>query len=50
MRDRFDPGRVAGNCPVCGSTVGAPAGKPTPMHQRNGTGTETCSGVGRPAN
>ena len=46
---RFDPGLTEGNCPVCGAGVGSPPGSPTTMHQRNGTGTETCPGSGAPA-
>ncbi len=46
---RFDPGLTEGNCPVCGAGVGSPSGSPTTMHQRNGTGTETCPGSGQPA-
>ncbi|MGW0550577.1 hypothetical protein [Streptomyces altiplanensis] len=47
--NRFDPGQVAGNCPVCGAGVGSEPGTPTTAHQVNGTGTEMCSGSGAPA-
>lgn len=46
---RFDPGQVAGSCPVCGAGVGSAPGEPTTMHQRGGTGNETCPGSGQPA-
>jgi hypothetical protein len=46
---RFDPGMCAGNCPVCGAGVGSAPGTPTTMHQRAGSGTETCPGSGQPA-
>lgn len=46
---RFDPALCEGNCPVCGAGVGAAKGQPTAMHQRNGSGTETCPGSGQPA-
>lgn len=49
MCDRFDPARCEGNCCVCGAGVGAAKGQPAAMHQRNGTGTETCPGSGQPA-
>ncbi len=49
MTKRFDPGMCEGNCPVCGAGVGAEPGQPTAMHQRAGTGTETCPGSGAPA-
>ena len=45
---RFDPGLLAGSCPSCGSTVGAPTGTPTTMHQKPGS-RETCPGSGQPA-
>ncbi|MGW6461269.1 hypothetical protein ACWF94_35970 [Streptomyces sp. NPDC055078] len=44
---RFDLGRCAGSCPVCGAIVGSPSGSPTTIHQ--GTDGSTCSGSGQPA-
>lgn len=49
LSHRFDPGMCAGNCAVCGAGTGAQKGQPTPMHQRGGTGTETCPGSGTPS-
>lgn len=46
---RFDPALLEGNCPVCGAGTGAQPGQATPLHQRNGTGTETCPGSGQPS-
>ena len=48
MRNRFDPGRLAGNCPVCGAGVGSQPGQPTTIHQAQGS-RETCPGSGAPA-
>jgi len=45
---RFDPGQCAGNCPVCGATVGAPPGQPVAQHQRSGS-LEMCPGSGQSA-
>lgn len=49
MDHRFDPGQVEGSCPVCGQGVGSETGQPTTIHQRGGSGTETCPGSGQPA-
>ncbi|WP_426568065.1 hypothetical protein [Streptomyces canus] len=46
---RFDPSATEGSCPVCGAGVGSAPGTPTTMHQRGGTGNETCPGSGQPA-
>ncbi|MET8824811.1 hypothetical protein ABZX40_18075 [Streptomyces sp. NPDC004610] len=45
---RFDPGRCAGACSVCGSGVGAEPGRPAAHHQKPGS-RETCPGSGQPA-
>lgn len=36
-------------CPVCGQYVGKEPGEKVPVHQRGGTGTETCPGSGKDA-
>ena len=46
--NRFDPGQLAGNCPVCGAGVGSQPGQPTTIHQAQGS-RETCPGSGSPA-
>jgi hypothetical protein len=47
---RFDPGRMAANCPSCGISTSVAKGEPTPPHQPNADQTKgTCSGVGQPA-
>jgi hypothetical protein len=45
---RFDPGRLAGNCPSCGAIVGSEKGQPTTIHQ--GANGSTCPGSNQPAN
>lgn len=46
--ERFDPGELAGSCPVCGAGVGSEPGTPTTIHQPAGS-RETCPGSGQPA-